>query len=39
LTGLDGERRCISVTAVPLFASATEVVGIIALFWQSAPND
>lgn len=39
MTGLDGERRQLSVTAVPLFASATECVGIIALFWQSAPDD
>ena len=36
MTGLDGERRCLSITAVPLFASATEVVGMIALFWETA---
>ena len=39
MTGLDGERRLLSVTAVPLYASATEVVGMIALFWQSTPED
>ena len=39
MTGLDGERRLLSVTAVPLYASATEVVGMIALFWQSTPDD
>ena len=39
MTGLDGERRLISVTAVPLFASGTEFVGMIALFWQSTVDD
>lgn len=39
MTGLDGERRLLSITAVPLFASATEFVGMIALFWQSSPDD
>jgi PAS domain-containing protein len=39
MTGLDGQRRLLSVTAVPLFASATECVGMIALFWQSTPDD
>jgi PAS domain-containing protein len=38
MTGLDGERRCLAVTAVPLFASATEFVGVMAHFWQSNPN-
>jgi len=35
MTGLDGERRMLNITAVPLFASATEFVGMIALFWQA----
>ena len=39
MTGLDGERRLIAVTAVPLFASGTEFVGMIALFWQSTPDE
>ena len=39
MTGLDGERRLLNVTAVPLFASASEFVGMIALFWQSDPDD
>jgi len=39
MTGLDGQRRLLAITAVPLFASETEVVGMIALFWQSTPDD
>jgi PAS domain-containing protein len=39
MTGLDGQRRLLSITAVPLFASATECVGMIALFWQSTQDD
>ena len=35
MTGLDGERRLLNVTAVPLFASETEFVGMIALFWHA----
>lgn len=34
IVGLDGERRAISVTAMPLFAHPTEVVGMIAFFWE-----
>jgi PAS domain-containing protein len=34
IVGLDGERRMISVTALPLFAHPTEVVGMIAHFWE-----
>lgn len=34
ITGLDGQRRLISVTALPLFSSPTELVGVIVLFWQ-----
>jgi PAS domain-containing protein len=33
ITGLDGVRREISVTALPLLASATELVGIVTIFW------
>lgn len=39
MTGLDGRRRLLAVTAMPLFASATELVGMIAFFWQSSPDD
>jgi PAS domain-containing protein len=39
MTGLDGERRLVNVTAVPLFASAIELVGVIVLFWQSTPEE
>ena len=34
MTGLDGVRRLVSVTAVPLFSTPTELVGMIALFWE-----
>ena len=34
MTGLDGHRRLVSITAAPLFSSPTEFVGMIALFWQ-----
>jgi PAS domain-containing protein len=34
MTGLDGQKRLLSVTALPLFSSPTELVGMIALFWQ-----
>ena len=36
MVGLDGARRLISVTAIPLYASQTELVGVMALFWQGA---
>jgi PAS domain-containing protein len=36
IVGLDGKRRAISVTAIPLFAHPTEVVGAIAFFWEEA---
>ena len=39
MTGLDGQRRLLSVTAAPLFSSPTEFVGMIALFWQEAAPD
>lgn len=35
ITGLDGRRRMLSVTALPLFSTPTELVGMIALFWQA----
>ena len=34
IVGLDGVRRSISVTAIPLFAHPTEVVGVMAHFWE-----
>ena len=34
LTGLDGRKRAISVTALPLFAHLDELVGVFALFWE-----
>ena len=34
ITGLDGQSRSISVTALPLFSSPTDLVGVLALFWE-----
>jgi PAS domain-containing protein len=34
ITGLDGERREIAVTAIPLMAHADELVGVVAIFWE-----
>ena len=40
ITGLDGQRRLLSVTGVPLMASPTELVGMVAMFWQiPTPDD
>ncbi|MCA1727313.1 MAG: PAS domain-containing protein [Actinobacteria bacterium] len=36
ITGLDGVKRQISVTAFPLFARAQEFVGAVAIFWEEA---
>ena len=33
LTGLDGVRRQVSVTAIPLFASSDALVGVVGIFW------
>jgi PAS domain-containing protein len=34
IVSLDGTRRVISVTAMPLFSNPTELVGMIAFFWE-----
>jgi PAS domain S-box-containing protein len=34
ITGFDGERRLINVTAFPFFARTDEFVGAVAIFWQ-----
>ena len=34
ITGLDGTKRCLSLTASPLFARADEFVGAVAIFWE-----
>ena len=39
ITGLDGVQRTIAVTAFPLFASATDLVGVVAIFWQLARGE
>jgi PAS domain S-box-containing protein len=36
ITGHDGVRRTISVTAFPLFARAKEFVGAVAVFWEES---
>ena len=33
ITGLDGVRRVVSVTAFPLFSSREALVGVVAIFW------
>ena len=35
IKGLDGVRRTISVTGLPLFAHTAEFVGVVAIFWQA----
>lgn len=34
IVGLDGVRRTISVTGLPLFAHRAEFVGVVAIFWE-----
>ena len=34
ITGLDGERREIAVTAFPLMAHTDDLVGVVAIFWE-----
>jgi PAS domain S-box-containing protein len=34
-TGLDGAERDIAVTALPLFAHVDELVGVMAIFWDT----
>jgi PAS domain-containing protein len=34
MTGMDGARHAIEITAFPLFARAEEFVGVIAIFWE-----
>ena len=36
MTGLDGVKRTLSVTGIPLFSSQVECVGMLALFWQES---
>ena len=38
IVGLDGGRRAISVTAMPLFAHPAEVVGMVAFFWEEGDS-
>ena len=39
ITGLDGVKRTLSVTGIPLFASRVDCVGMLALFWQEAEGE
>jgi hypothetical protein len=34
ITGLDGVKRELSVSAFPLLASEDELVGMVAIFWE-----
>jgi PAS domain-containing protein len=34
LTGFDGVQRTISATGIPLFARESELVGVVAIFWE-----
>jgi hypothetical protein len=34
IRGMDGRSRVISVTAFPLLASASELEGVVAIFWE-----
>jgi PAS domain-containing protein len=36
ITGVDGARRRLSVTAFPLYARADEFVGALAVFWETS---
>lgn len=38
IVGLDGVRRSLSVTAMPLFAHPTEIVGMVAFFWEEGDS-
>jgi PAS domain-containing protein len=38
ITGLDGRSRWIAVTALPLFSSPTDLVGVMALFWEDSQS-
>jgi hypothetical protein len=35
MTGLDGVRRDLSVTAFPLLAHTDELVGVVNIFWEA----
>jgi len=38
ITGLDGRKRRLAITAFPLFAKADEFVGAISIFWEEDPG-
>jgi PAS domain-containing protein len=37
-TGYDGVRRLVDTTAYPLFATTDEMHGVVAVFWERAPE-
>ena len=39
MTGLDGVKRTLSVTGIPLFASRVDCIGMLAFFWQEAEGE
>jgi PAS domain S-box-containing protein len=39
ITGLDGKKRVVSVTAFPLFARAEEFSGIVSIFWELSAGE
>lgn len=39
ITGLDGRRRRISVTAIPLVGQQDRVLGAVAIFWEHPPSE
>ena len=38
-TGLDGVRRTVQATAYPLFGASDELLGVVTVFWEGAPDD
>jgi PAS domain-containing protein len=38
ITGLDGQKRRLAITAFPLFAKADEFVGAVSIFWEEEPG-
>jgi PAS domain-containing protein len=39
ITGLDGRRRNLAVTAFPLIGQNDRLLGAVAIFWERSPNE
>jgi PAS domain-containing protein len=39
ITGFDGRKRRLAITAFPLFAKADEFVGAVAIFWEDSAGE